>query len=97
MLRCLMVTKTRTALVLAAGIALGLSLGLARGVLADNQPSIGAELPWQDARTLAEDVYKRQHRTWRRGSRRASRSGFKKAERPARRHGPRVSSFPAWA
>jgi carboxyl-terminal processing protease len=54
MLRCLMVTKTRTALVLAAGIALGLSLGLARGVLADKQPSIGAELPWQDARTLAE-------------------------------------------
>jgi carboxyl-terminal processing protease len=54
MLRCLMVTKTRTALVLAAGIALGLSLGLAPSVLADKQPSIGAELPWQDARTLAE-------------------------------------------
>jgi carboxyl-terminal processing protease len=54
MLRCLMVTKTRTALVLAAGIALGLSLGLARGVLADKQAVIGAELPWQDARTLAE-------------------------------------------
>ena len=54
MLRCLMVTKTRTALVLAAGIALGLSFGLTPSVLADKQASIGAELPWQDARTLAE-------------------------------------------
>src|SRR5580658_8654178 len=54
MLRCLMVMKTRSALVLAAGIALGLSLGLAPSVLADKQASIGAELPWQDARTLAE-------------------------------------------
>jgi carboxyl-terminal processing protease len=54
MLRFLMVTKTRTALVLAAGIALGLSFGLAPGVLADKQAVIGAELPWQDARTLAE-------------------------------------------
>ena len=57
MLRCLMVIKTRSALVLAAGIALGLSLGLAPSVLADkqaSQASIGAELPWQDARTFAE-------------------------------------------
>jgi carboxyl-terminal processing protease len=54
MLRCLMVTKNRTAFVLVAGIALGLSLGLAPSVLADKQASIGAELPWQDARTLAE-------------------------------------------
>ena len=57
MLRCLMVIKIRSALVLAAGIALGLSLGLAPSVLADkqaSQASIGAELPWQDARTFAE-------------------------------------------
>jgi carboxyl-terminal processing protease len=57
MLRCLMVIKTRSAFVLAAGIALGLSLGLAPSVLADkqvSQASIGAELPWQDARTFAE-------------------------------------------
>ena len=57
MLRCLMVIKIRSALVLAAGIALGLSLGLAPSVLADkqaSQASIGAELPWKDARTFAE-------------------------------------------
>jgi carboxyl-terminal processing protease len=54
MLRCLMATKTRTAPLLTACIVLGLSFGLGSGVLADKQAAIGSELPWQDARTLAE-------------------------------------------
>jgi carboxyl-terminal processing protease len=49
-----MIIKSRNVLWLAAGIALGLSLGLAHGVLADKSATIGAELPWQDARMLAE-------------------------------------------
>jgi carboxyl-terminal processing protease len=54
MLHCLMATKTRNVVLLAAGIALGLSLGLAYGVLADKPTAVGAQLPWQDARMLAE-------------------------------------------
>jgi carboxyl-terminal processing protease len=49
-----MATKTRNVVLLAAGVALGLSLGLAYGVLADKPAEAGAQLPWQDARMLAE-------------------------------------------
>jgi carboxyl-terminal processing protease len=49
-----MSTKMRAFALLAAGIAIGLSLGLARGVLADKPALPGEELPWQDARLLAE-------------------------------------------
>jgi len=46
--------KTRRVALLAAGLAIGLGLGLARGVLADKPPAPGQEVPWQDARLLAE-------------------------------------------
>jgi carboxyl-terminal processing protease len=48
-----MTTKSRNALILALGILIGLSLGLGHEVLAD-KPALGADMPWQDARVLAE-------------------------------------------
>src|SRR5450755_51419 len=63
MLRRLMIKKTRHGL-LAFGIAIGLTLGLASGALADQPEPVnpepskpdapGQEMPWQDARLLAE-------------------------------------------
>jgi carboxyl-terminal processing protease len=49
-----MIRNSRNALLLAVGIAIGLSLGLAHGVWADKPAAAGADLPWQDARILAE-------------------------------------------
>jgi carboxyl-terminal processing protease len=49
-----MTKNTRNILLLAVGILIGLSLGLARGVLADKPEALGKDLPWQDARLLAE-------------------------------------------
>jgi carboxyl-terminal processing protease len=46
--------KTRRVALLATGLVIGLGLGLARGVLADKPPAPGQEVPWQDARLLAE-------------------------------------------
>jgi carboxyl-terminal processing protease len=46
--------KTRRVALLAAGLVIGLGLGLARGVLADKPPAPGQDVPWQDARLLAE-------------------------------------------
>ena len=46
--------NSRNLLLLAVGIILGLSLGLAHGVLADKPAALGKDLPWQDARLLAE-------------------------------------------
>jgi carboxyl-terminal processing protease len=46
--------KTRRVALLAAGLAIGLGLGLARGVLADKPPAPDRDVPWQDARLLAE-------------------------------------------
>src|SRR5438477_7585497 len=46
--------KSRNALILALGLAIGLSLGLAHEVLAGKPPAPGADLPWADARVLAE-------------------------------------------
>jgi carboxyl-terminal processing protease len=60
MLWCLMMNKSRNALMLAAGIAIGLSLGAARGVLAD-KPELGADMPWQDARMLAAVLERVKH------------------------------------
>jgi carboxyl-terminal processing protease len=59
MLRRLMIKKTRHVLLFTLGISIGLSLGLARGVLADkSEPgkpdALGQDMPWQDARLLAE-------------------------------------------
>ena len=46
--------KTRRVALLAAGLVIGLGLGLARGVLADKPTTPGQDVPWQDARLLAE-------------------------------------------
>ena len=54
MLRRLMVKKTGKVLLLGLGMAIGLSLGLARGVLADKVEALAKDLPWQDAKLLAE-------------------------------------------
>jgi carboxyl-terminal processing protease len=46
--------KMRRVALLAAGLVIGLGLGLARGVLADKSPAPSQDVPWQDARLLAE-------------------------------------------
>jgi carboxyl-terminal processing protease len=56
-----MIRNSRNALLLAVGIAIGLSLGLAHGVWADKPPAAGADLPWQDARILAEVLERVKH------------------------------------
>jgi carboxyl-terminal processing protease len=53
MLRRLMIKKWRHDSLLRAGLGAALSLGLAAGALADTAPA-AQELPWQDARTLAD-------------------------------------------
>jgi carboxyl-terminal processing protease len=55
-----MITKSRKMALLGAGMAAGVALGLAGAVLAD-KPAGGAELPWQDARTLAEVLERVKH------------------------------------
>jgi carboxyl-terminal processing protease len=54
MLPRVMLKKTRNFLLLAVGFAIGLSLGLSHGVWADKARDAGRDLPWQDARLLAE-------------------------------------------
>jgi carboxyl-terminal processing protease len=54
-----MIRKSRTALLLGMGI--GLSLGLAGGVLADKPAAPADDLPWQDARTLADVLERVKH------------------------------------
>jgi carboxyl-terminal processing protease len=61
MLPDLMIKKSGTALTLILGIAIGLSLGLSHGVLADKPAALGADLPWQDARTLATVLERVKH------------------------------------
>ncbi len=53
--------RNRNALFLAVGIVLGLSLGLARGVWADKQPAQPKDLPWTDARRLAQVLERVKH------------------------------------
>jgi carboxyl-terminal processing protease len=55
----LMITKSRNALLLCVGMA-GVSLGLASGALAD-KPALGSDLPWQDARMLADVLERVKH------------------------------------
>jgi carboxyl-terminal processing protease len=57
-----MITKYRKVLLLGAALSAGLMLGLSSGVLAD-KPAAGGDLPWQDARTLA-DVLERVKREY---------------------------------
>jgi carboxyl-terminal processing protease len=52
--------KVRNAMWMGLGVALGLSLGLARGVPADKLPP-GKEVPWADARMLAEVLERVEH------------------------------------
>jgi carboxyl-terminal processing protease len=54
-----MIMKSRTVLLLGMGI--GLSLGLAGGVLADKPAAPADDLPWQDARTLADVLERVKH------------------------------------
>ena len=56
-----MIRRSRNALLLGAGIAIGLSLGAAGGVLADKPGALGQDLPWQDARVLAEVLERVKH------------------------------------
>jgi carboxyl-terminal processing protease len=51
--------KSRTALLLGMGV--GLSLGLAGGVLADKPAAPADDLPWADARTLADVLERVKH------------------------------------
>ena len=55
-----MIKKSSSALLLSIGILIGLSLGLARGVLAD-KPVLGADIPWEDAHTLAAVLERVKH------------------------------------
>ena len=61
MLWRIMQPRNRNALFLAAGIVLGLSFGLARGVWADKQPLQPKDLPWTDARLLAQVLERVKH------------------------------------
>jgi carboxyl-terminal processing protease len=54
-----MTMKSRTVLLL--GMGLGLSLGLAGGVLADKPAAPADDLPWADARTLADVLERVKH------------------------------------
>jgi carboxyl-terminal processing protease len=54
-----MIMKSRTVLLLGMGV--GLALGLAGGVLADNPAATADNLPWADARTLADVLERVKH------------------------------------
>ena len=67
-----MVTKSRYVWLLGVGAAIGLALSPAAGALADKpddkpdnksekQAAPGADLPWQDARTLADVLERVKH------------------------------------
>jgi carboxyl-terminal processing protease len=56
-----MSTNFRHASLLCVGMALGVSLGLARGALADQPAAPGTDMPWQDARMLAEVLERVKH------------------------------------
>src|SRR5271163_1597418 len=55
-----MITKSRKIALLCLGAA-GIALGLSGAVLADKPAANGADLPWQDARTLAEVLERVKH------------------------------------
>jgi carboxyl-terminal processing protease len=56
-----MITKSRKIALLGAGMAVGIALGLAGAVLADKPAALDADLPWADARTLAEVLERVKH------------------------------------
>jgi carboxyl-terminal processing protease len=53
--------KSRNASLLAVGMAIGVSLGLAGGVLADKPAALSEDMPWQDARMLADVLERVKH------------------------------------
>ena len=53
--------KNRNVVWIGLGMTVGLSLGLARGVLADKPAALGKDLPWADARMLAEVLDRVEH------------------------------------
>ena len=56
-----MTTKSRHILLLGVGVSAGLLLGLAGGVLADKSAPPRSDLPWQDARMLADVLERVKH------------------------------------
>jgi carboxyl-terminal processing protease len=56
-----MTTKSRHILLLGVGVTAGLLLGLAGGVLADKAAPPRSDLPWQDARMLADVLERVKH------------------------------------
>jgi carboxyl-terminal processing protease len=56
-----MITKSRKLAWLGLGCAVGIALGLAGAVLADKPAAPDADLPWADARTLAEVLERVKH------------------------------------
>src|SRR5579859_5735155 len=56
-----MITKSRNVSILCVGMAIGASLGLAGGVLADKPAAPKDDLPWQDARMLADVLERVKH------------------------------------
>jgi carboxyl-terminal processing protease len=54
-------TQSRKVLLVGVGFAIGLSLAVAGGVLADKPPAAGSDLPWQDARMLADVLERVKH------------------------------------
>jgi len=56
-----MMTKSRKIALLGLGAAVGIALGLASAVLADKPTAPGTDLPWADARTLAEVLERVKH------------------------------------
>jgi len=58
-----MITKSRNVSILCVGIAIGASLGLSSGALADKPaaPPLKNDLPWQDARMLADVLERVKH------------------------------------
>src|SRR6202043_3840884 len=61
MLASVMLKKTRNLMCTAVGASIGMSIALAGGVLADKPAAPKADLPWQDARMLAEVLDRVEH------------------------------------
>ena len=61
MLPNVMLKKTRNLMCTAMGASIGMSIALAGGVLADKPTGLGQDLPWQDARMLAEVLDRVEH------------------------------------
>jgi carboxyl-terminal processing protease len=56
-----MIMKSRNVLLLGVALSVGLTLGLASGVLADKPAAREGDLPWQDARMLADVLERVKH------------------------------------